>query len=397
MGDIIAIFQLAVRGYSAYKDAPDDYRHISEEVAAFDILIVKAAQHFKSTTISSSDRYDGQNVLKGCQSVLEDLNSLIGKYRSITSNRRLVFMRAKLGLEDIPTLRARLISNTFLLIGFTIFNTGPPSTDLPPPGSDLEAGLLIPGQATKRLISTNMHGMGNQPTGSSKETIPPQAAPDTITVQPLVGNGTLVECGDAKTSTPLHLAARNGHADIVELLLGEGCPIEAIGEANSTPLHLAANNGHTNVVELLLRKGASIEAINKFNNTPLHLTALCGHTVTAQLLLRKGASIEAINKFNNTPIHLAALCGHTVTAQLLLRNGASIKAFNQDNNTPIHLAAQGGHIGAVELLLKKGASIEATNKYNNTPMHLAAEGGHTDTVKLLITKGGKSALYENSA
>ena len=124
MGDIVAISGLAVRVYSAYKDAPDDYRHFSEEVAALQILIDKVAQLFKSTTISSNYHYEGQKVLKGCQSVLEDLNSLIiEKYRSLASNKRhslvaFVFTRAKFGQEDILTLRVRLISNTVLLSSF---------------------------------------------------------------------------------------------------------------------------------------------------------------------------------------------------------------------------------------------------------------------------------------
>ena len=119
VGDILAISELAIKVYTAYKDAPEDYRHISEEVVALQILIDKAAQHFESTTLSSHDRHNGLKVVKGCQSVLEDLDFLIEKYQSLaSSNKRLVFKRIKLGREDITALRGRLISNTVLLSGF---------------------------------------------------------------------------------------------------------------------------------------------------------------------------------------------------------------------------------------------------------------------------------------
>ena len=119
VGDFIAISQLAIKVYTAYKDAPDIYGNISDEVAGLQILIDKAEQHFKSATISSNDHRNGQKILKGCQSVLEDLNSLIEKYKSLAStNKRLVFKRVKLGIEDIATLRARLTSNATLLSSF---------------------------------------------------------------------------------------------------------------------------------------------------------------------------------------------------------------------------------------------------------------------------------------
>lgn len=83
VGDIIAISRLAAKVYTAYKDAPDDYRHISDEVKSLQIIIDKAAQHFESTTLSTNNRQEGQEVLKGCQNVLEDLNSLIEKYKGL--------------------------------------------------------------------------------------------------------------------------------------------------------------------------------------------------------------------------------------------------------------------------------------------------------------------------
>ena len=117
--DIIAISGLAVRVYRAYKDGPADCRHISEDVAALQILVDKVARHLKSTTISSDDRLDGQKVLQCCQSVLQDLSSLIEKYNRLAPiNKRLILRGVKLGKEDIIALQARLILNTGLLDGF---------------------------------------------------------------------------------------------------------------------------------------------------------------------------------------------------------------------------------------------------------------------------------------
>ena len=119
VGDFIAISQLAIKVYTAYKDAPDIYGNISDEVAGLQVLVDRVERHFQSTTISSNDRRNGQKVLKGCQSVLEDLNSLVEKYKRLAStNKRLVFKRVKLGMEDIATLRARLTSNATLLSSF---------------------------------------------------------------------------------------------------------------------------------------------------------------------------------------------------------------------------------------------------------------------------------------
>ena len=123
MGDIITISGLAAQVYAAFKDAPDEYRHILDEVESLQIIIDKAAWHFTSTssTLSYNNQREGQTMLKGCQNVLEDLNSLIEKYNSVTSpntSASQVLKRVKLGTEDIATLRARLISNTSLLNGF---------------------------------------------------------------------------------------------------------------------------------------------------------------------------------------------------------------------------------------------------------------------------------------
>ena len=118
-GDLIAILQLATKVYTAYKDAPSDYKNIAGEVKSLQGLINKASQHFESSALGDDDRQEGQKALEGCQCVLVDLNSLIERYKSLASrDTSPVFKRVKLGTEDIATLRARLTSNATLLSSF---------------------------------------------------------------------------------------------------------------------------------------------------------------------------------------------------------------------------------------------------------------------------------------
>ena len=54
VGDIMAISQLATKVYAGYKDAPNDYKNIAEEVKSLQIIIDNAAHHFKGTYLTGS-------------------------------------------------------------------------------------------------------------------------------------------------------------------------------------------------------------------------------------------------------------------------------------------------------------------------------------------------------
>ena len=117
IGDITTISKLAATVHTAYKGAPIDYKYVAEEVDSLQSIINKVAQHF--TALGDNDRQKGQEVLKGCQSILEDLNSLIQMYNRLASiNTSQVFQRVKLGADDITTLRVRLRSHANLLSDF---------------------------------------------------------------------------------------------------------------------------------------------------------------------------------------------------------------------------------------------------------------------------------------
>lgn len=120
VGDIITISALATRIYSCYKNAPDEYKYILEDVRSLQIVIDGAKHYFGNSTLSGNKLREAQEVLQGCQSVLEELDCLVTKYQSIANPKRWRFWkRVKLGNKNIMALRTRLTSNTILLTNFT--------------------------------------------------------------------------------------------------------------------------------------------------------------------------------------------------------------------------------------------------------------------------------------
>lgn len=58
---------------------------------------------------------------------------------------------------------------------------------------------------------------------------------------------------------PIHCAAERGRYVSVQTLLEHHSPVDPIDKNQQTPLHLAARNGHAEIVKLLLQTGAQID------------------------------------------------------------------------------------------------------------------------------------------
>ncbi|KAL7940286.1 hypothetical protein V8C42DRAFT_356358 [Trichoderma barbatum] len=186
--------------------------------------------------------------------------------------------------------------------------------------------------------------------------------------------------------TPLHLAARDGKADVVESLLFQGANIEAKNNNGHTPLQLAIWNGKADVAKFLLDYGANIEAKqNGVADTSLHIAAWNGTVDMVQFLLDHRANIEAKNNNGHTPLFSASWNGRADTVKFLLDHGANIETKDKDGYTPLFSAAWNGRADTVKFLLNYGANIEATqNGVADTSLHIAAWNGTVDMVKLLL-------------
>lgn len=102
-------------------------------------------------------------------------------------------------------------------------------------------------------------------------------------------------------STPVHMAAANGHLKVTEYLLSLVPHDEAVKLANAkndlqnTPLHWAAYNGHLEIVQLLVEKyGADVYAKNSSHHDPLFEAEKNGKTEVENWILAKFAPEETI-------------------------------------------------------------------------------------------------------
>jgi len=188
--------------------------------------------------------------------------------------------------------------------------------------------------------------------------------------------------------TPFFLASLQGYLEISEAFIKKtGMQLDDKDRRGRSLIHLAAQEGHRDLVELLLQHGARIHSEDAAGMTPLHMAALCGRQDTTSFLISKGANTKSKDFAGQTPIHLASFGGDENLAELLISKGAEIDARDNKGETALHIASFCGHEQVVELLIRCGAELDVQNIHGDIPEELAALAGQEKIVNMLRGAG----------
>merc|ERR550534_3002667 len=128
-------------------------------------------------------------------------------------------------------------------------------------------------------------------------------------------------------------------------------------QTDGSLLHVAAGNGHHQIVDYLILQDADIESVDSCGRKPVHLS-LQGGVHCLRRLLREGVDIEAVDNDGQTPLFLAASFGNLTGLKALVKYGAELDTCNDEGFSALLAAASANHDKIVKYLLEQGVIFD---------------------------------------
>ncbi|KAK7003963.1 26S proteasome non-ATPase regulatory subunit 10, partial [Biomphalaria glabrata] len=203
--------------------------------------------------------------------------------------------------------------------------------------------------------------------------------------------------------TPLHCAAHSGNEEICLWLLCHGADPKAKCNRMSTPLMIASKHGHVNIIRSLIMSDKCslnsadhmLNEVDDEGNGPLHYAVLDNKTEAVHELLQLGCCPNLLNNHSMTPLHFCASDGDVNLVTLLSSYLANLELNDLKGQTPLHKASEHNRLGVVEVLLQLGADIDTQDNKMYTPLMIACHKGYVELVKLLLKHGAETSKKNN--
>ncbi|XP_010723863.2 ankyrin repeat and death domain-containing protein 1B [Meleagris gallopavo] len=195
-------------------------------------------------------------------------------------------------------------------------------------------------------------------------------------------------------NTALHLAAKNGHSEAVEILLKHWDEINDLNQNGETPFYLSVEGGNEKCAELLLEAGSNIDVLTHNNSNALQAAIQNGYQSLVTFLIDKNIDLVPKPEQKNSPLHLAVISNHLLIVKKLLEANHDINFLNHRQETPLHLAADVGNVEMVEVLLKAGCDLKITDRHGKTALAVASRSNYALIVDMIIKAERRYAMEQ---
>ena len=116
--DIIALPQFAWTVYKACRDSATDFTQLAGEVQSMHAALSELELQQRERFLSEGSKLRLATIQKGCQEVLKSVEVELLKCKSLGTAKKRLRDRMRWSLEDVGSLRIRLVSHTNLLMLF---------------------------------------------------------------------------------------------------------------------------------------------------------------------------------------------------------------------------------------------------------------------------------------
>ncbi len=205
-----------------------------------------------------------------------------------------------------------------------------------------------------------------------------------------------LEIQDSSGNTPLENAALAGHVDIVSLLLDHSANPQ-LPDHESPILVLAAKANNMDMVKAILQPSNPSERratvdVNAGKTLALHEAIRHRNLDMVKLLITHGADPNKSDKgFWQSPaiFHAVQASSLPILTYIIESTQANIHLRTSSGQTVLHTAIPRGEPDIVMCLLEHGVSPRAkAGYYSRTPFYSCAEYACNEAAKLMIAKGG---------
>ncbi|KAL6312992.1 hypothetical protein AAG906_012412 [Vitis piasezkii] len=214
-------------------------------------------------------------------------------------------------------------------------------------------------------------------------------------IQHYSADSSLLQCPNLKGDSPLHLAAREGHLEVVKALIRAAKTVsERDFESGIGADKAAVRYHHPQVVKLLIEEDPEFTyGANFSGGTPLYMAAERGFRDLVKIIIENTNRdrLAHTGPMGRTALHAAVICHDPKMVEDILEWKPDLtKEVDENAWSPLHCAAYSGYVSIVAQLLDKSDKsvvyLRVKNYGNKTALHIAASRGRKRTAKLLVSR-----------